>query len=1273
MRSPEEAQMTAAMDLFPFTKARMRETPFRTPHYGSAARTPEILQREMLSCVFGWHDDILSLMQDELSRHRPGSASAVLLAKWLGEMDADNMAAMVGSESMTSSDWMLLALNSIGQESQKKVGEAFVQRLLEKGDIHPAVAILLGLGEDHDAIEVYFSLGYWLEAVLLTCLKKPGDWGRQSYLVRKWGEALVQSQQAELAVRCFSCTSIETSEPYFSPRAQDAVYTAQQQRLNDSQNSARVASPPLSPPSRSGSGRLAAMHANSSLTLITTFGDKSQPVQTELQATPLNMVASTPIAQSALSPGAWPHSAPLRNIRDPSSARTATPGGFNRRKRLPSKDDIERAKQEAADMKSPTYAVRNFSSREPSASRRGRQTSGLKDVQEPATAVPAPTTAIEPQTALRPTVYDALSSMEEIRDQSPSAAFAKLRERSQKRGISRDLAKDGALTVEIVDTKFTDNFSPSLTGGTAESISTAASNLSGRSRGRAIENYISSVEQARENARRERTTSRIRSESRKRDESRGARGTSRKREQSSGRGRKDVRYIKPAKRSPNSPKPMSPAEIAQATQAAKAEPATTDDENYYKAALSPIESHKSLRSTRSDGHAARHHEIPEDLPEALRLPPGNDRGRSSGRAQGSAARSPSLPLSPERHENEETEETEETQSDGMRFRIRARSHERNASDDLQARRAASRGRRDQSQGRRAEPRDDEVDLPIHAVTSPIYGPKSPTDGVDSPVQGLSSLVYGVNSPINSMGPPTARDPLRDIIEEHAEHASESSVSMSSSNRRQPRGLSRKQLAAKELEERRMSLARRPSAPQIPMPGELVSPIRPGLAPRSHTELGDSPISTQPPISRSQSVDPDAMSRANPKLNKPVEKLPPMGLPATPRAMRHPRYMGADSKERDDAPPVPEIPGTASELSSLGGGSSLSQVSQVTNSYLSSNAPSTLPSELKSTTSLSMDQVPPLLPSSVFGQKPAAYGPPRAASAPPENNIAAALVHPAYKSALPASSHNRRLSTSKGQVRKISPPDAMSLPAPAGSSITSSIDEALSSVEQSVVVVSEISETAPHILPELQHLAGPPPPPPVPTLYSFPSQAQDASGVININLADMGDERADAFDESQLPKPMERVERPQTASPTQHRSRGSVSDTFGSRWRGFGDRMRSSSRNRTKSPIEQTQNPYETKLPPFPVTHQRRESWSRAGAKSPYEQAMAVQSQEQIPPPPPPSGYYVERLNETTIPPKSLPPSRSGSALGSGGYRNPKEIRANMPPDQLQQGAFGAFL
>ncbi|GAB7355949.1 hypothetical protein MBLNU459_g6583t1 [Dothideomycetes sp. NU459] len=336
LRSPEETEQTMHMELFSFVKARLRDVPFRTPHYGHAARTPDVLRKEMLSVVFGWNHDIEELVRDEVSRHKPGSASCVLLSKWLGDLGADSMATMIGSESMSSSDWMLLALSSMGQDSQRQVGEAFVQRLLEKGDIHPAVAILLGLGEHNDAVEVYVSRAYYTEAVLLTCLIFPADWQRQSYLVRKMGELAM------------------TSEPWFSPRAQDAVFTAQKEQFLGP----ALASPPLSPPSATGSSRMA--FKNPPLKLITTFGDKGVPVlPSRGQATPMsNTLGVTPIAESALTPGgaaSWLNNT-HRKDRDPSSARTATPGAYNR-KRFPTRSESAHTRDETPQTASRDFAL----------------------------------------------------------------------------------------------------------------------------------------------------------------------------------------------------------------------------------------------------------------------------------------------------------------------------------------------------------------------------------------------------------------------------------------------------------------------------------------------------------------------------------------------------------------------------------------------------------------------------------------------------------------------------------------------------------------------------------------------------------------------------------------------------------------------------------------------------------------------------------------------------------------------------------------------------
>lgn len=1201
LRNPQESQDTAALDLFPMIKARLRDVAFRTPNYGHSARTPELLQREMLSVVFGWNDDIRSLLRDELARHRPGSASGVLLAKWLGDMGADSMTSAVGSESMTSSDWMLLALSSIGADSQRKVGEAFVQRLLEKGDIHPAVAILLGLGENNDAIEVYVSQHYWIEAVLLTCLTFPSDWQRTSYLIRKWGEAAVAQGQAELAVRCFSCTSIETTEPWFSPRAQDAVYAAQQERLTDPKSASSISSPPLSPPSRSGSGRMTAM--NASLKLITTFGDKGVAVSPDEPATtrPItSAVGATPIAQSALSPSAVQPWKTMHESREPSTARTATPGGYTRKQRLPSRSDLERAQQEAKELATPLTAARDKSSRAPS--RTSRATSVASSVPEPSTALPV-------------NVYDASKLAPSVRDDdylpSPArGAFNRPREESRR----RKERNPERLAVQIVETSYADALSPgpstnassasdfiggSRFGALSPGPLTGGSVKSGK--GRAIDAYINSVEQARQAAREERARSRprhgshSRNTSRKRGESR---ASSRMREQSESRGRDNVRFIKPGKRSPSSPVPMSPEEIAQATFAQVAEPATTDDESFYKL-TSPTDSHQSVNSLRnpdgqrhkpSDSKAAR---IESLTPLVL----DNDGQRSPSRDAASGPPSPPLPmLSSKRFGDEDVD----AKSEDLRFRARSSSRRPDA-ESLQDRR-----RRERSSSRR--PEDDEVD--------DAFSNSMQTDNHDS-----TSLKSGVRA----------------------------------------RTMTRKQIAAQELEARRRSLARRPSAPSIPLPADFPSAGRPPLAPRSHTDLGDSPTSFSPPLSRSQTVDPEAMSRHGgfgSRITGTSTPSAPIGLPATPRAMRHPRYMSTDPNEREGGPPpIPGIPGKFSEFSSSG-----SNGSQNTGSTMS-QIPSLQSDNVASENS---DSIGPLLPSTVFGQPPQGIIS-RAASAPPEKQNG--VGYPAYTSETPG--HSRRLSGGRGHVRKISPPALRRLSEDA---LPSSIDAALHSNDQIIIIPQEEDMPQPMLLPELQHLAGPPPPPPPPTMYQ---PAHGNLGDIHIAIDESNSSNAIDPKGPMLPMPMVRAA---TAEPgQQHRKNVPSSDSFGSRFRGFGDRMRSSSKSRAKpAPVEQYKNgpsPYETVLPPLPMHHGHMRHESLTRAKSPYEQAMDADNGEQIPIPPPPPPAPMPgsdaRFNEMTIPPYTLP-SRSQSTTG---YRNPREIRANMPPETLQQGVYqpGGFL
>ena len=64
LRSPDEQTRTKELDLFPFTKARLSDVPYRNTVLGPD-RTPDDLRQNMLRVVFGWDNDIEELIRDE--------------------------------------------------------------------------------------------------------------------------------------------------------------------------------------------------------------------------------------------------------------------------------------------------------------------------------------------------------------------------------------------------------------------------------------------------------------------------------------------------------------------------------------------------------------------------------------------------------------------------------------------------------------------------------------------------------------------------------------------------------------------------------------------------------------------------------------------------------------------------------------------------------------------------------------------------------------------------------------------------------------------------------------------------------------------------------------------------------------------------------------------------------------------------------------------------------------------------------------------------------
>ncbi|KAF2636978.1 hypothetical protein P280DRAFT_521494 [Massarina eburnea CBS 473.64] len=1196
LRSPDESHRTQNMDLFPFTKARLGDVPYRNTQLGPN-RSPDDLRQNMLRVVFGWENDIDELIRDELARHPTGSAAAVLLSKWLGDVGADLMASMVGAESMTSADWMLLALSSMGQGTQKKVGETFVQRLLEKGDIHPAVAILLGLGEHNDAIEVYVSCKYFMEAILLTCLLFPTDWQRQSFLVRKWGEAAVSHGKAELAVKCFSCMGLESSEPWFSPRAQDAVFSAQKQHLLGSQ-----LSPPLSPPSASGSRVAAKM---SSLKLVTDFGAGPLPQQMipeDDEQTPMN-VGATPIAESAMSPSAGKNpwlaasSRAARDpSRDPSSARTATPGAYSRRKRFPSQSGVDRSTTNNESLAS--LAVPNRGQRENSAPRTAVDNIGREMETLPfATRRPA-STGEQKELLLTAATYKPADPQGHL--PSPAAGvFATLKEKeAESRNSSRSrnrqdlqLKMQEMIIEQGLDTGYTNTSAP-LTGASVKSA-----------KARSIDQYISSLEEATHHATaaRKRADSRAESRTEARPSSRNARTRSRTRDVSESRGRSGARYIPMAKRSPSSPVPMSPEDAgiyAKSHKEAATNTDTFDDERYYKVDVgSPVatDSVASSRTNRSRARAAkprasskavRRAESPEVAPRTRSKGAASrassrhavgDRGRSANRGESSARRSPGSPQ-PMFREDALVEEYEPV-------RPRERSSSRRPG-ERERERAASSTRRDQSPDRRM-PRDRSMSR-----------------------KAQSSLRETSRTRVHRE---PSLDRAFDSIPESRPQSRQSDVSGRPGKLSRPSTMSRKEIAAKELEERRLSLARRPSAPVIPHPGQLAH--RPIPSERSYTD-GDYVSLYREPIQRSHTADPEISKKYSPTNRMPTGATSstsvPIGLPANPRAMRHSRYMSTPPNEPEDIPAVPTIP------------DNLMYMTQEHHDFGQ------------------QDDLGPLLPATTFGQ-PAALT--RAASAPPEElspSIYAPRVSPTYpigrRGSLGGNRGHSRMNTSPDlsastNYKRISPPP-----------ITASIAETIH--ESQVVISLEPESTAPPLLAELQHLGSPPPPPPPPP-PPVNNSPKSSIGMINIAIEENPNEKPQ---ETSSPSAGPST----TSSPVSHRrGRGSISENIGMSFKRVTERMRSTSRSRNKSPpiSRSDASPYES-VPEFSFPR-------NSSARSPIEGNVGEYFSRLSPPPPPPV-YPMEQV----IPPNDE--SRNSQFVG---YRHPKEIRANMPPQMLQAGVY----
>ena len=918
----------------------------------------------------------------------------------------------------------------------------------------------------------------------------------------------------------------ESSEPWISPSAAQLTF----QSLNAS--IPEMLSPPLSPPDLIR-GPQRSFAKGDSLKLVTNFNSLNTPSKfygADGGQTPIAATA-TPIADSAMSPGnlgdpatAVLHASQRSAFNTPASARPVQ--GFDRQ-RLPSigeaPGDTHHQQLEAL-----SAARKQAKSTHGAKGSHSKQAS-IDDTVSPGIAVSRASTASPGMMRDRRRVRDAPPP-------SPSPeSLAALMEGPKRRNGSRTRIPGGLdLHLPPVDKSSEDITSPEQTGTTssrhrwpsrrrgpgsiASSVTTASSvNRSHRGHhagGRSLDDYIHSLDAAQNNP------SRGSSRGRKRESSRSRKQPSREGSRDRGRASSRNTYTpKGPKRSPTSPIPMSPEDLINLTtpktdssgeegrgplvdisqEGIVLQPSTVR-KAIDRAPREPSRPRVPSRAASRDGQ----HRSPERRILAL-----DTRGRSRAR-EGSSRRSPSPPLPASANVahfsgSEDEDDLRQALEAKERFRRRnGRSNSRGVRDATSPGPAPERGReRSESRQRRAAEPKKHTGLPPAAALAPTQ--------------------------------PTAEKvgDLKAVKDDKQQ---------------------RKEAAARELEERRKSLARRPSAPTIPHPHEL-SPVSGGNQLQSLAELSSAVFVPPRDLpTRSQTVEPGATRGSH------TNRGPPIGLPATPKAMR--LVQDSDHHKMPNVP-VPPVPATFYQAS-----------------------PSSSPSHRHSPTKTSprktdgqdeaQSQGPTaLLPSTV-------YSPPtrqpllRSMSCPPEEPVAPQNLRKGFDT----HAHSRGPSTRKASTDLTSPRSDQNRQVQRRS-------------QEEQLPPPPPPPPAPPIIRELQHLATPPPPPPAPLPHMAGGRPVVYGGQTPGNIEVVMDDDSQQPQQAAPPPPppvpvaipVSETTVPIIAPPAppssrngHRRGRSSVDNSIAGRISRATERMRSASRSRTNTPaLGRTKSP-ETSAP-----------------------------------------------------------------------------------------------
>lgn len=992
------------------------------------------------------------------------------------------MVSSINAGPISISDWMAFAFSQMTGQTQanKNIGQAFVQKLLEMGDVHTAAAILLGFEELDDAIEVYVSRNNFMEAIILTCLLMPSDWQRQSYLVRRWGEEALSQSERQLAIRCLTCVGVEPAEPATSLTAQQVNSLAELASMPSTEPSNPPYASAMNSPPLDSYPKLATKNnpppKTPSLKLITSFDAHNDrkfrfPGLKSVNQTPTNMPGVTPIAESAVAESALtPGGLGPTGIQNLNLGRTTTPA-FTRGR-------LSAIGETPVDVNPPVFppshAIQETAEVDPTGSEYddnlNHSGEGLDTLLPSVKYDPTAESAEHktPQTAIQTTPkYSNIKGPPPPRNE----LFTALGEQSRSQNGSRTRKPDG-LEIHLPLSGYSQSLSQEeptdsaqdLPGSVPSSRSPAESLNSYRSAassssagGRSIDRYISSLEEANYRAQQH-------------DIYRG-----------NGEpymyphdvpqdhpGKSDFQHIQSTEQSPSYPVSMSSEEATQHK---------TDSDKLRGTA----QTRQRASRTRNDGRVKKVDSGTRRRRRSSSRSTNSSRPEWSGRGESSSAMSSSS-SSP----NAITAGREEGVKDALRLVTVDRERLQSQQNGSQLHGAAG---RNMSLGQ---------------------GRLSPDAAhIGSRPSSRQNQLPGMAAPKLSLNEAGEEAPASGTSENFSELSSASSV-----HSRAMSWQRKKELAAAELEARRLSLAQKPSAPKIPFPGQTPSisnrPLNSIASQRANASMGKIPQISSP----SDHPNSPEFGSFRPGAS--------LGLPAASQTMRRPSNSNYNEQERDHV------------------------------------------------VSPNKHDQPAFLTNAKYSNEPEKIS--RSMSVPtPQQQPTEVPMHPRYNPNIPRSrSSSRPREIGHSRDTGTSPPVTVSIEGTLQNAGTKNTALGPDSTHQRNQK-PENQQQQPPILPELQHLAATslPPPPPLPPSRQGPSDAspRDSIGTINIAIEDAQDNAGpESYPRAMTAAPPAAAENPprlaRRLSFDHHHWRDrNINGSFSSVVRNFtGRRMRSNSRS-----------------------------------------------------------------------------------------------------------------